>query len=235
VRSTVSAYQATPAVRPARRTGSGWVALAAVEVVIATAVVVRDVLVPTIVILVLAAASLAVRRERLATLGFHRLERPFVVAGKVLALTAAWALFELALIMPILNHVTGRRQDLSDFADLRGNVPSLLVFLALTWTIAAIGEELVYRGYLQTRITDVLGADRTGVVAAVLFSSVLFGLAHTEQGVIGVVVTFCDAIFFSLVRMHFGRNLWASVFAHGMNNTLGLVAFFVVGPIYGFW
>jgi hypothetical protein len=29
--------------------------------------------------------------------------------------------------------------------------------------------------------------------------------------------------------------LWAAVLAHGFNNTIGLVTFFFVGPIYGLW
>ena len=136
--------------------------------------------------------------------------------------------------MPILNHLTGDRQDVSQFADLQGNLGMLAGFLLLTWTLAAVGEEIVYRGYLQTRITDILGPNLIGIVVAVGMSSVLFGLAHTEQGLIGVVVTFLDALFFSFLRLRY-RTLWAPVLAHGFSNTLGLITFFLIGPIYGFW
>jgi uncharacterized protein len=53
--------------------------------------------------------------------------------------------------------------------------------------------------------------------------------------VIGVVVTTLDAIFFSLLKQKYGGNLWAPVLAHGFSNTIGLVAFYFVGPVYGFW
>ena len=92
--------------------------------------------------------------------------------------------------------------------------------LLLTWTVAAFGEELAYRGFIQTRITDVLGADLVGTVVAVVASSVLFGLAHTEYGVVGVAVTFLDALFFGVLRLRY---------------RLGIVGFFVVGPVNGFW
>ena len=49
-----------------------WTLLAAVEVGLAVLVVVGDVLQPTLVLLVLASASLAVRREGPASLGFER-------------------------------------------------------------------------------------------------------------------------------------------------------------------
>lgn len=65
-------------------------------------------------------------------------------------------------------------------------------------------------------------------------SATLFALAHTEQGLIGVVLTFLDAIFFSVLNLRY-RSVWASVLAHGFNNTIGLTAFYFVGPIYGLW
>ena len=136
--------------------------------------------------------------------------------------------------MPILNRITGERQDLSQFAGLQGNLGSLLIFLAVSWTLAAVGEEIVYRGYLPLRITDVFGANTVGILAAVVLSSVLFGLAHTEQGLIGIILTFLDALFFSFLRWRF-KNLWAAVLGHGFNNTIGLVSFYLVGPMYGLW
>jgi CAAX protease family protein len=102
------------------------------------------------------------------------------------------------------------------------------------WTVAAFGEEIVYRGYIPTRITDVVGRTGAGLAAAAVGSSLLFGLAHTEQGVIGVAVTFLDGLFFTAVRLRY-RSLWAAILAHGFNNTIGLVALFLVGPVYGFW
>jgi len=135
----------------------------------------------------------------------------------------------------VLNHLTGATQDLSDFENLKGNVGQLALLLVLSWTLAGFGEELVYRGYLQARLTDFLGLGRNGVILAVAASSVLFGLAHREQGLIGVVVTTMDAVFFSALKWRYGNNLWAAVLAHALSNTIGLVAFFFLGPIFGFW
>lgn len=214
--------------------GDRWRWIAAAEVAVAAAVIVADVLVPTLVVLLLAAASLLVRRARPASLGFHRLARPWRAAATILALVVCWTGLQLALLLPLLEHATGERQDLSTFEDLQGNVGLLAALLVASWTLAAVGEETVYRGYVHTRVTDALGTGRAGVAAAVAVSAVLFGLAHTEQGLVGVGATFLDAIFFSALLLRY-RTVWAPVFAHGMSNTIGLVAFFVWGPFHGLW
>ena len=149
-------------------------------------------------------------------------------------LTALWSVFQLSVTMPAANHVSGRTQDLSAFDDLQGNLGLLLTYVVVGWMLGALVEEIAYRGYLLTRVRDVLGGGRLGLVSAALVSSLLFGVAHTEQGVVGVLVVTLDGLFFCALRYRF-RSLWASVLAHGFNNTLGFLTFFLVGPVYGFW
>lgn len=55
----------------------------------------------------------------------------------------------------------------------------------MTWTLATFGEELIYRGFPQTQLTDVLGPGLVGDVPAAGVSSALFGLAHSEHGTVG--------------------------------------------------
>ena len=103
------------------------------------------------------------------------------------------------------------------------------------WTLAALGEEIVYRGYLQKLLTDLLGNSLPGVLLTGGISSLLFGLAHTEQGLTGVIVTTIDALFFSWLKRKFDDNLWAAILAHGFYNSIGMIIFYFTGPIYGLW
>jgi membrane protease YdiL (CAAX protease family) len=212
-----------------------WKIVSAVELVIATTVILLDLFIPTLVILAICAISLLARGDGFKALGFKKVERPFRMITIILVLVIVWTLLQLSAIMPVLNHLTGATQDLSTFESLQGNLSALLFFLLATWTLAALGEEIVYRGYLQIRIYDLVGNTKVGIILAIGFSSVLFGIAHLEQGVIGVAVTGLDAVFFSAVKLKFDGNLWAAVLAHGLSNTVGLVAFFFIGPVYGFW
>jgi membrane protease YdiL (CAAX protease family) len=193
-----------------------------------------DLFIPTIIILGIMIISLLIRKEKISSLGFKKTENVFSMAMNVLLLVIVWTFLQLALFMPVLNHLTGTTQDLSAFENLKGNMGNLLFFLILTWTLAAFGEEIVYRGYLQKRIYDIFENPRAAIFSGIAVSSLLFGLAHTEQGLIGVTVTTLDAIFFSLLKLKYD-NIWAPVLAHGFSNTIGLTAFFFVGPIYGLW
>jgi len=212
-----------------------WKLISIVELLIAGTLIVLDLFIPTIIILGIIAVSLLIRKEKLQTLGFRKNISWLNMMMTILVLVVIWTLLHLSVFMPVLNHLTGTTQDLSAFENLKGNFNQLLFFLLLTWTLAAFGEEIVYRGYLQKRILDLFGDTRTGIILAVGISSLLFGLAHTEQGTIGVILTFLDAIFFSLIKIHYDNNLWAAIFAHGTSNTIGLVGFFVFGPVYGLW
>ncbi|WP_151081823.1 CPBP family intramembrane glutamic endopeptidase [Nocardioides cynanchi] len=210
-----------------------WTWLAAVEVALAVAAVVLDVLIPSLVLVLLAVVSLGVRHQGPGTLGLRRSRSPGLVP-KMFGIAAGWSLVQLGLTMPVANHLSGHRQDLSQFADVHGDLVLLSVYLLLSWTLAAFVEELAFRGFLLSRIREVLGSSRASLVTAVLLTSVLFGVLHSEQGVIGVVLVSLDAIVLAVVRIHFDT-LWAAVLVHGFDNTLGFVTFFLVGPVYGLW
>ena len=210
-----------------------WAALTAVEVAGAVLAVILDLLIPTFILLAMAAMSLLARRTGLGSLGLHRIAERTLVP-KMLAFAALWSVFQLGVTKPIANHLSGEKQDLSGFEGLEGNIGMLAVYLVLGWTLAAFGEELAYRGYLLTRVREALGGGRAALAVAVLVSSLLFGLAHGEQGLIGVFVVTLDALAWAGLRLHY-KTLWASILAHGFNNTLGFITFFLVGPIYGLW
>jgi membrane protease YdiL (CAAX protease family) len=211
-----------------------WTIVTVVELVAAAAVILLDLFLPTLVILVLAFVSLLVRREKIRSLGFRRPKSWPRMAGFAFVGAVLLQLFDVGVVMPIMNRLTGTTLDYSDFAELKGDIGQLLVLLAVSWTLAALGEEIVYRGYLQKRLTDLAGTQLPGIVLAVGVSSVLFGLAHTEQGLIGVVVTTIDALFFSWLKLRYD-NLWAAVLAHGFYNSVGVIVFFFAGPITGLW
>lgn len=212
-----------------------WKIIAAIEIAVAAVVILLDLFIPTLVILGLIALSLLIRREHIRSLGFKRPQSWSRTAGIALAGAVSLQLFDIGIVMPILNRLTGTTIDYSGFANLKGNPAQLLLLLALSWTIAALGEETVYRGYLQKLLTELFGSRLPGILLMVGVSSLLFGFAHTEQGLIGVIITTLDALFFSWLKLKCGGNLWVTVLAHGFYNSIGVLVFYFTGPITGLW
>jgi len=214
--------------------GAGPEAARVVEVAAAALAVLADWLIPTVVLVAMAAVSLLVRRRGPSSLRFHRPDHPWRLVAQMAVFAVAWTLLNVALLIPLTNHLSGERQDVSAFADIEGNLGLLAVYLAASWVLAAFCEEAAFRGYLLTRLTDVLGPGRLQTTVAVLGSSVLFGLLHTEQGVVGVTAAALAGVVFSVLRYRC-RTLWAPVLAHGFDDTLGFTWFFLFGPFYGLW
>lgn len=156
--------------------------------------------------------------------------RRVILLGIVIG--AVYQAFSILLLVPFLHRVTNTPLDLSQFASLPGSIPNLLLWLAISWIFAATLEELVYRGYVFSRITDLLGSSRWGLTAGVFLSAAFFGLAHLYQGVSGVLETFVFGAVLSGLYLYSGRNLWLPIIAHGVNNTFGfLLIFFGLLPI----
>lgn len=212
-----------------------WKIITIIELVLAVVVILLDLFIPTIIILGLIVISLFIRREHIRSLGFKRPKSWARIIGFSFIVVVFLQLFDVGFVMPIMNRLTGSTIDYSGFANLKGNLRQLAILLFFSWTLAALGEEIVYRGYIQKLLVNLFGSKMPGIFLTVMFSSLLFGLAHTEQGIIGVVVTTIDALFFSWLKIKFDNNLWAAILAHGFYNSIGVVVFFFTGPIYGLW
>jgi membrane protease YdiL (CAAX protease family) len=131
--------------------------------------------------------------------------------------------FSLYLIEPFLSTLTGELPDVSIFQSMVGDLPSLLFWILMSWTLAAFGEELVYRGYFMHRISDIFKNERAGVIIAVILSSILFGSGHLYQGLSGMISVAMFGLMFALSYYLSGRNLWAPILAHGITDTAGFI------------
>lgn len=114
--------------------------------------------------------------------------------------------------------------DVSVFeALLEGNLVMYLWFLIpVAWGSAAIGEELLARGFLLHRLEGLSG---TG--AAVVLQAAIFAAAHFYQGVTGVLTIFVLALVFGIVYLRSGRNLLPLILAHGLIDTFSLTMLYL--------
>ena len=114
---------------------------------------------------------------------------------------------------------------LDRLAGVQGSLPGLLGMLAIAWTTAALGEELLFRGFLQGRLQRLFGDGRGAGLAAAGVQALLFGLAHAYQGPTGVLVSGSLGLCFGWAMLR-TRSLWPLVVAHGLIDTLSLLALY---------
>jgi hypothetical protein len=117
-------------------------------------------------------------------------------------------------------------QDFSRFAALRGDPVRLVLWLTVAWSTAAIGEELVFRGFLMARLLSAFGGSRAAGAAAVLVQAALFGAGHAYLGVRGVAAAIAVGLVFGSAWLLNGRQLAPLVAAHGVIDTISLLGIF---------
>jgi membrane protease YdiL (CAAX protease family) len=146
----------------------------------------------------------------------------------VAVLLGAYQIPSLYLVEPVIARLTsGELPDVSMFRSLVGDERLLLMWLAISWTLAAFMEEMVYRGWLVARIAELARFTRAAWIAAVIATSILFGVAHLYQGLSGVIATGISGLIFGIAYLASGRNLWCAILAHGLMDTIGFVMIYL--------
>lgn len=203
-----------------------------IEVAACVAVVVADALgfVPltqTLFLLPLIWLFLHLRRASWATIGWSRPEHwPRAIALGV-ACGVAMELLAVYGTTPWISGFFGVEPDYSELSGVEGSVRMLLLFLVLSWTLAAFGEELCFRGFLMRRLADLGGGGRGAWVVSLVLSSVLFGWGHTEQGVAGWVQEGLAGLILGALFLVSRRNLTVPIVAHGVSNTVAFVLIYL--------
>lgn len=95
----------------------------------------------------------------------------------------------------------------------------LLVNLLMIGVIAAVGEELIFRGVLQRLMIGMVKNVHLGIViTAILFSAFHFQFfSFLPRFVLGLVLGYL---------MYYGRSIWYPIVAHFVNNAMGVIYYY---------
>ena len=172
-------------------------------------------------------ASLRLRGLRWKDVGFARPQSwgKAVVIGVVAG--ASMQVFELFVTQPLLARWLHKMPDLSDFNDVVGNWKLLLFYMVLLWTLGALGEEIVYRGYLMNRVAKFFHGSQKAWIFGLIAVSVIFGCAHLDQGATGMIENIWDGLLLGALYLLCGRNLATPVIAHATMDTLDFVLIYL--------
>ena len=210
----------------------GSVALALAEFAIVAALFWADVhhhiyVSKTPYLFVLGWASLRLRGMRWKDVGFTR-PRSW---GRALLIGVSVGLcmeaMELFITQPLLARWLGKMPDLSDFADMTGNLKVFLFYMVLLWTLGALGEEIDYRGYLMNRVADMFRGTKAAWVVSLVVVSVVFGCGHLDQGWTGMIENVWNGLLLGALYLACGRNLAVPVIAHAVGDTLDFLLIYL--------
>lgn len=145
----------------------------------------------------------------------------------VLVFIAAMVAFVLGSI--VMAKITGipESSDMSNYTFLQNNLGMLILTLIGTYIVASFGEEVIYRGFIINRLTE-LGLDsKIGRVIVIFISALIFGLAHYQWGPMGIVQTGFMGSVLGFFYLKLKKRIWILVLAHAYMDTILLVQMYL--------
>ena len=137
----------------------------------------------------------------------------------------------MALVLPLISNFIGisiPESSTERFEFFLGNPLLFSLFLIMViWIGAALGEELLMRGFLLNSLIKLFGESKKGLTLAVIFHSFIFGMLHISQGIPGVIGTGVVAVILGYVYLYNSRNLFPLIIAHGLINSIGIFAYYL--------
>lgn len=156
------------------------------------------------------------RSELLTSIG---LKRPKNLISIVIICLILGILIELAteiISNPIIEKITHSKIDLSE-VDL-STFSKYLIWVLIGFVLGGFLEEVLFRGFLLTRISSFFKENKVNDILALMATSILFGLCHYYQGWSGVISTGLIGLLLGIIFLVFNKNLWYSILTHGFIN-----------------
>jgi len=131
----------------------------------------------------------------------------------------------------IMANITGipESSNMTGYDYLKNNILMLLLTLAGVLIVSSFGEEVIYRGFLINRISQIGSNSKTSRVIAVILSSIIFGLVHYEWGPMGIVQTGFMGLGLGICYLKLKKRLWILILAHAYMDTILMFQLYLSG------
>jgi membrane protease YdiL (CAAX protease family) len=122
----------------------------------------------------------------------------------------------------IMANITGIPEgaNMSGYDYLKGNIWMLIITLAGVYIVSSFGEEVIYRGFLINRISQIGNESKKATIIAVILSSIIFGLIHYAWGPMGMVQTGFMGLALGISYIKLKKRLWILILAHAYMDTI---------------
>jgi membrane protease YdiL (CAAX protease family) len=185
---------------------------------------------------VLAGASAAVwvvlaRGGTLADLGFRRPKRWAIVPLQVFLVLIAFIAMQILAPLLVSSVISLPEPDLSRYDSITGNLGGAVLMALVLPLTASIPEEIIYRGFLIGRLSDIFGWNFSGVLISVFTQAIIFGAIHFQWGIGGMIVTLMMGLVWGAAYLLCGRNLWVVILAHSTGHILFVLQLYLGNSI----
>lgn len=119
---------------------------------------------------------------------------------------------------------------MSKYGDMSGNLRAALTMALILPFTASIPEEIIYRGFLIGRLSEIFGEHTGGAVMTVLVQSLIFSSIHFQWGIGGMMMTLIMGLVWGTAYLLCGRNLWVVILAHSGGHILMVTQLYLAEP-----
>lgn len=138
------------------------------------------------------------------------------LSGIVLFFFLTWIFF------PLLEKVADLAPaNLGDFAKLKGNTGFYIFLLIMGWIIGGFYEELVFHGFIFSRLEKIM-AGQYATIVSFLLTNMIFALYHVQLGTSGIINAFIAGAFYQALMLYYKRNMWYAIICHAVYDTIAL-------------
>lgn len=127
--------------------------------------------------------------------------------------------FPIRAVDQFLRLLEGEAEKVMQAFTATRNLWSLMVNLLMIGVIAAVGEELIFRGLIQRLLHEMVKNIHLAVfITAILFSAFHFQFfSFLPRFMLGIVLGYL---------MYYGRSIWYPILAHFVNNAMGVIYYY---------
>lgn len=178
-----------------------------------------------IIMLILVFAGIKLRGEGLSHFGFSFKKVTWKIGLKTLLqsiLVSILAIAGFVIGSILMANITGipESSDMSSYTYLKDNIGMLFLTLGGVYIVSSFGEEVIYRAFLIIRLSELGLSGKAGKTIVIIISSLVFGLAHYNWGIVGVVQTSFMGLALGFSYIYLKKRIWVLIIAHAYMDTI---------------
>lgn len=181
----------------------------------------------TIPVLIFTWYFLKQRKENFADLGFSF--RRFEIKAALIGTIAGILIFSFLnwIFFPLLEQLVSLPDaDLGGYNELKGNTGFYIFILIMAWLVGGFYEELIFHGFIFTRLQKIISAKHALIICFVLTNSI-FALYHLQLGARGVINAFVAGLLYQAIMLWNKNNMWYAFFAHAIFDTIAITFLYI--------